>query len=149
MGHSSISSNRRVPEPHRVGLRQWRTDPLECEGGLPAHLQRRQTLGSDPSHVCVAEAASVGENQQAGTQRQSIRSRGAALFQVPQIRAHKARVQGQAGGLQNVWPPGPLSLRVPSQHGGNAETVRKGERGSTPPASWTAESEKSRQWQTN
>ena len=63
------------------------------------------------SHVRRTE----DENQQAGIQRQAVRGRGTTLLQVPQIRAHKAAMQSQAGGLPNVWPPRPLFLLVQSK----------------------------------
>ena len=52
----------------------------EGKGSLPTHLQGRNSLGSDPSHVHCTEAASVDENQQAGIQRQAVRGPGTTLL---------------------------------------------------------------------
>ena len=77
-----------------------------------SRLTFKDETPSDATRVTFVEAASVDENQQAAVQRQDIRGRGTTLLQVPQIRAHKPGIQGQVGGLQNVWPPRPLNLRV-------------------------------------
>ena len=105
--------------PRYVPINEFlkRTEWVSDNGGQTASKVKGASQltfkdGSDSSHARSPEAASVDENQQAEIQRQAIRGRGATLFQVPQIRAHKAGLQGQAESLQNVWPPGPLNLGV-------------------------------------